>query len=70
MSIDAVVAQIEAALPNWWWSVGMCKRENHAHVCPEGVDHDGYEAFGETPAHALRAAFEMALAARKRECDT
>lgn len=43
---------IDAAL-SWmpeghWWSAGDCRREKHARVAPEQIDHDGYEGFGAT----------------------
>lgn len=76
-ALAVAVAEFEAALPGWWWSVGQCSVGAHASA---GVDSNGEQAHlllqsgfdhpfdavhadtvGGTPAEALRAVMALAL---------
>lgn len=69
--VPSFTASIEAALTllpeGWWWSAGVCRRENHASVGSEIGTVEGeliFETFGATAPLALLAAI---LRARQTE---
>ena len=63
ITVPSFTASIEAALTllpeGWWWSAGVCRRENHASVGSEIGTVEGeliFETFGATAPLALLAA--------------
>ena len=71
ITVPSFTASIEAALTllpeGWWWSAGVCRRENHASVGSEIGTVEGeliFETFGATAPLALLAAI---LRARQTE---
>lgn len=69
-SIDDAAALIGRCLPDWWWSCGVCRRENHASVGPEdGTEWagkiDALDGFGANAPLALVDALLSALIAQE-----
>jgi hypothetical protein len=72
------VAEFEAALPGWWWSIGQCSVGAHASCAVDGrgppdlvarivagapLDHGFHcDTDGGSPAEALRSVMQQALA--------
>jgi hypothetical protein len=77
--LENALAEFQAALPGWWWSVGSCRISGDASCGPDrgGVDKSllssikfdsGFHVYlkGGTPAEALRAVTHEASVARMR----
>lgn len=80
MTLEQAISKLNADLPGWWWSVGLCSVSAHASIAPDRnwpdadlladkLFDDGFHADFVPPASvvdALLHCIEQGLDARRR----